>query len=142
MSSNTVTIRASSTRTLPPRTPDGFPFAHPRYRWYVLFAATGMPLAIAAGVLLFALGSLGQGSAAWAQYLACMRSPAGLGITLVSFVGVLYFAVRWMWVGRKIPGVRLGPIPAPPMEAVLVLQFAGLFSLFVVIVALLSGALV
>ena len=131
--------RSSPTRTLPARPPDGFPFAHPRYRWYVLFAATGMPLALACVLLLLAVSALSQGSAAWARYLALMASPPMVVLSGAIFVAVLYFAIRFLWVGRKIPGVRLGPMPAVSMEVAGVLQLVGFVKLFILVVILLSG---
>jgi len=131
--------RSSPTRTLPARPPDGFPFAHPRYRWYVLFAATGLPLALACVLLLMGVCALSQGSVGWARYMALMASPPMLALSVATFGAVLYFAIRFLWVGRKIPGVRLGPIPAVSMEVAGVLQLAGFVKLFLLIVVLLSG---
>jgi fumarate reductase subunit C len=131
--------RSGPTRTLPARAPDGFPFAHPRYRWYVLFAATGLPLAVACVLLLLGVSALGEGSAAWARYLALMASPPMLVLSVAVFVAVLYFAIRFLWVGRKIPGVRLGPVPAMSFEVAAVLHFVGFAKLFGLIVILLSG---
>jgi fumarate reductase subunit C len=131
--------RTGSTRTLPARAPDGFPFAHPRYRWYVLFAATGLPLAVSCVLLLLAVRAISQGSQAWAQYLALMASPPMLALSIATFVAVLYFAIRFLWVGRKIPGVRLGPVPAMSFEVAAFAHFVGFVKLFVLVVVLLSG---
>jgi fumarate reductase subunit C len=133
---------ASVTRTLPARPPDGIWMKNPHYRWYILFAATGFVLTLVCVELLFAFGALGRGYAAWNSYLSVLSSPPLVLLNFLLFVGLLFFALRFLWVGVKIPTVALGPIPAPPAPLILVAHFGGLFALTLVILVVFSGFLV
>ena len=127
------------TRTLPARKPDGFPLQHGRYFWYVLFAATGLVLTVASIELMCAIGALASGFTAWQGLLGVLRSPLVLLFNVAVLVGVLYFALRFLWVGVKIPSVQLGPIPAPPPPVILVAHFAGLLVVSLAVIVVLSG---
>ena len=131
----------STTRTSPARVPDGWWTGHPRYRNYVLFAATGFVLSAGCVVLLLAIRALGRGHAAWQAYLAHVGSlPGQLGCWLLLF-GTLFFSLRWLRVGVKIPLVRLGIVPAPPEAVIWVAHFAGLFALTTLVLLLLAGVI-
>jgi fumarate reductase subunit C len=131
----------SPTRTSPARAPDGFPFSHTRYRWYILFGATGLVLAVDALVLLRAVQVLGQGPAAWDGFVASFASPLGMILGAVLVVGTLFFAFRWLRVGVKVPTVRIGSLPAAPAPVVLVAHFVGLV-VFTALALLLLGGII
>ena len=130
------------TRTAPARVPDGYWKEHPRYRRYVLFAATGVPLWFAALAVLGVLRATGVGFSEWEAYMGTMASPLWLVVNAIALAMVCWFSIRWLIVGIKIPGVRLGPIPAPPDAAVAVAQFAGLGALTAIIVIVLCGVVI
>lgn len=132
----------SPTPTLPPRLPDGWWTGHTRYRNYVLFALTGLVLAGVNVLLLAGISALATSVAAWESYLAFLGGPLGVLIVLVLLVGTLFFAVRWLRVGKKIPAMELGPLPAPSMTVVLIANFAGFVTVSLVLLALLSGVVV
>ena len=140
MSATTASV-SGPTRTLPPRAPDGFWRENRRYFWYVLFAATGFVLALDCAELLLGLWALGRGFAAWQRYLSVLGSPLLVLPNLLLLVATLYFAIRFLWVGVKIPTVALGPIPAPPAPVILVAHFAGFLTLNLVVLVLLSGVI-
>ncbi len=123
---------AALTRTAPPRPPDGFPLAHPRYRQYVLFTATGIFLALDALILIRAVEALGEGPAAWNAFLGTFRSTLGIVVGAVLTVITLFFAMRWLRVGSRVPTVRIAFLPAPPEPLVLLAHFGG----FAVVTAL------
>src|SRR5262245_21091451 len=100
----------SATRTLPARAPDGFWRGNPHYFWYVLFAGTGFVLSLASLVVLYVLSALGTDFKAWQRAQSVLASPPVLLFNLLVLVGVVYFAVRFLWVGVKIPSVQLGRI--------------------------------
>ena len=130
-----------TTRTAPARAPDGWWSGHPRYRNYVFFAASGVPLALACVVLLLGVRALGQGHAAWQAYLAQLGSlPGQLGCWLL-LLGTIFFSVRWLRVGVKIPLVRIGPLPAPPAPVIWVAHFAGLLTLTALVLLVLGGVI-
>ena len=137
-SSNSTTSYA--TRTLPARAPDGFWRGNPRYFWYVLFAGTGLVLTAAGLVLLAGLRALGSFET-WRAFLGLLASPPALALNFLLFAGILYFAIRFLWVGVKIPSVQLGPIPAPPPVLILVGHFGGLLTLSLAVLAIFSGVL-
>ena len=133
---------ASPTRVAPARAPDGWWMGHPRYRSYVLFAGTGLVLWIVALVLLGGVSALGQGAEAWESYQGLLGSIPGLLLCVLLLLGTLFFSLRWLRVGVKIPQVRLGPLPAPPEPVLWVAHFAGLAAITALVVLLLSGAIV
>ena len=103
------------TPTAPARPPSGFPLAHGRYRNYLLFAVTSVFMSVGAVWLLLGARALGRGPEAWARYLDALANPAALVLNLAVFGFSLYFAVRWLWIGRKIVVGRVGPVPGPPL---------------------------
>jgi fumarate reductase subunit C len=132
---------AFSTRTLAARPPDGFWTKHPRYFWYVLFAATAIPLAIASVILLFALNALSGGAQSWEGFLGVLASPPMVLLDLLLLVAILYFSLRFLIVGVKIPAVKLGPVPAFPPVVYLAAHLGGLATLSLVVLVLFSGAI-
>jgi fumarate reductase subunit C len=135
-------MTASSTRTLPARKPDGWWREHPRYRSYVLFAATGFALIGVNLLLLAGVSALSPSVGAWQRYLEVLGSLPGLVLVAVLLVGTWFFALRWLRVGAKIPAVRLGPLPAASMGLILVAHYAGFVTLTLLILVLLSGVVI
>jgi fumarate reductase subunit C len=130
---------SSPTRTAAARVPDGWWTGHAGYRNYVLFAASGAVLAVVCVVLLYGIRAIGQGSAAWEAYLGALASVPGASVSAFLLLGTVLFAVRWLRIGAKIPVVRLGPLPAPPMPVIVLAHFGGLVTLSAIILVLLSG---
>ena len=131
------------TRTAPRRNPDGFPFGWYRYRNYVLFAFTSLPLALGGVGLLEALHALGKGEEAWNAWLAEMARPFNLALSLFVLAFALYFVIRFAWVGRKIAVGRIGPIPGPPLPMPLLGAgpLLGAVPLWLIVFAILGGLL-
>lgn len=129
------------TKVLPSRVPDGWWTGHTRYRNYVLFAGTGVVLALVNVVLLIAVSAVGQGSEAWGEFLGAVGSVPGLIVMVFLFIGTAFFGFRWMRVGAKLAAVKLGPLPAISPTIALIAQMGGLFALFGVVLFLLSGAI-
>ena len=131
------------TRTSPARPPDGWFVGFYRYRNYVLFASTSLAMALGCAMLLFGLAALGRGADAWTAYLARLGSPPGALLTLVSLAGSVYFAIRWGWVGRKIPaGGKIGPISlgmGMPMPLLGLGPIGGFVTLWLVVLLVLGG---
>ena len=127
------------TRTSPARPPDGFWMEHPRYRSYVVFAGTGLILAIDAMIVLRAARALGDGPEAWASYLAAFAAPIGIVASVVLLFVTLFFSFRWLRVGVKVATVRIGPVPAPPAPVMLVLHFAAFGALTGLVLLVLGG---
>lgn len=131
-----------TTKTLPARVPDGWWTGHTRYRYYMLFGMAGGLLAVVSLVLLAGVRALAGGADAWAGYQALLGSPPGLLLSAVLLVSTGFFAMRWLRVGVKVPQVALGPLPAPAGWLILIAHFAGLVTISLVILLLLSGVVV
>ena len=131
-----------TTPTLPARVPDGWWTGHARYRYYMLFGMAGGLLAVVSCVLLLGVRALGEGAAAWARYQAMLGSPPGLLLSALLMVSTGFFAVRWLRVGVKVAQVQIGPMPAPAGWLLLVAHFAGLLTISLVLLLLLSGVVV
>jgi fumarate reductase subunit C len=134
-------VRAEPTPTAPARAPDGFWLQHPRYRSYVLFAGTGLILAIDALILLRGVGALGQGIAAWRAYLAALGTPVGIVASWLLFLSTLFFSIRWLRVGAKIPPVPLAFLLSLPRPVFLIGHYATLVALSALLLLVLSGVI-
>ncbi len=134
-------MTTSPTRTAPARPPAGWWTGHPHYLVYVLFTATGFVLVADCALLLCGIRALGQGSAAWYAYLDALGSPLGTLLCVALLIGTLFFALRWLWVGVKIPLVQLGPLPAPPEPVIFVAHFAGLIGASALLLLILWGVI-
>jgi fumarate reductase subunit C len=115
---------------------------HTRYRHYVMFAATGVVLVLDCLLLLAGVRALSTSVAAWQSYLSALASPLGLIFVVLMLVGTLFFALRWLRVGAKIPGVLLGNLQSTTMPLILVGHFAGFITITLVLIVLLSGIVV
>jgi fumarate reductase subunit C len=131
---------APVTPVAPARVPDGWWWRHPRYRNYVLFAATGLVLAIGAATVVRAVQVLAQGAQAWDSYLANLGGVAAV-INGLLVVAMLFFAVRFLRVGTKVNAVPIGPLPAFPEPVWLVLQGAGLVTGWALVLLILWGVI-
>lgn len=133
------------TRTAPPRVPSGWFVGHYRYRNYVLFGFTCVPMLAACAFLLWGVCALGRGSEAWSAYLAAMATLPALATSVLALVFTLYFAIRWSWVGRKIPaGAKIMGFPiAPPAPMPLhgILPLGGFVTLWIVVLLILGGVI-
>ena len=134
-------MSAGATKTAPAQLPDGWWMGHARYRRYVLFAATGGVLWLAALIVLGGIRALGNGAAAWEAYLASLGSPIGIVVMSLIVISTLFFAFRWLRVGVKIPLVAIGPVPAPPEPVIWVAHFGGLAALTGLLLLILGGVI-
>ncbi len=130
---------SAPTRTAPARPPDGYWTRHARYRSYVLFDGSALLRWLGVVVLLEGLFALAGGAAAWDAYLAGLRSPFGVLVSLVIFAATLFFALRWLRVGVKVATVDIGPVPAMPGPVVLIAHFAGLLALTGLVILVAAG---
>ncbi len=132
---------SAPTRTAPARLPDGWWFAHPRYRTYVLFAGTGIVLMLDGLALILGLRALGRGVVSWQAYLAAWASPPGVVAAWLLFLGTLFFSFRWLRVGAKIPPAPFKLLLRLPTAFFLVGQFATLGLLTIVVLLILAGVI-
>lgn len=132
---------APRTRTAPARVPDGYWTRHPRYRSYVLFDGSALLRWLGVILLLEGLFALAGGVARWQAYLAALRSPLAVALSLVVLAATLFFSLRWLRVGVKVATVDIGPIPAMPGPVVLVLHYAGLLALTGLVLLVAAGVI-
>jgi len=133
------------TRTAAPRVPEGWFTGHHRYRNYILFGFTCVPMLVGTAMLLWGVCALGRGAEAWNAYLAALASPLAITTTLIVLGFTLYFAIRWSWVGRKIPAgakIRGMPIAPPaPMPVHGILPLGGFVLVWIVTLLALGGVI-
>jgi Fumarate reductase subunit C len=129
------------TPTAPARKPSGFPLGFYRYRNYTIFAATSIPMAVAAVELILGVRALGRGEEAWNAWLASLATPGVRTLNLICLAFSLYFAFRFGWVGRKIAVGRIGPIPGPPLPMPIlgVAPLGGFVTLWLILFVILGG---
>ncbi len=127
------------TRTAPARVPDGWWTGHTRYRNYVLFAGSGMVLMGVCVMLLLALQALAGGSESWQAFVTWLGQAPVLALSSFLLLGTLFFSIRWLRVGAKIPSVKLGFMPAPAPALILVAHFGGLVAVSSILLLILSG---
>lgn len=130
-----------ATRTAPAQPPAGFWIGHPRYRSYVLFAATGVMLWVGGLIVLGGVAALGTGAAAWDDYLANLGSALGVVMMTLILIPTLFFALRWLRVGVKVQTVEIGPLPRLPAPVWLVLYYAAFGALTALLLLLLGGVI-
>ena len=114
---------------------------HARYRNYVLFDVSALPRWLGVIVLVEGLFALAGGVATWEAYLAVLRSPLGVALSLVVLAATLFFSLRWLRVGVKVATVDLGPVPALPGPVVLVAHYAGLVALTGLVLLVAAGVI-
>jgi hypothetical protein len=138
---STAQTKTPKTLTAPARRPSGFPLGWYRYRNYTLFAATCIPMAIAAVELLLGVAALGKGEEAWKAWLATLSAPPLRALNLICLLFAIYFAFRFGWVGRKIAAGRIGPVPKPPLPLPIlgVAPLGGFVTLWLVLLVILGG---
>lgn len=79
----------------------------PWFREYMLHEATALAVAAYALILLAGLFMLGQGEAAWAQWLAFLGSPLSLALHGVLLLAFAYHAWTWFRImPRTLPPIR------------------------------------
>jgi fumarate reductase subunit C len=86
--------RPGPTRTAPPRAPAGYPWAQPRYRSYILYAATSVVFLVEGLLLLSGLIALADGPAAWADWVTRMRHPLYVAWNVFVLVVAVWFGAR------------------------------------------------
>ena len=128
---------AERTRTAPPRGPAGYPFAHPRYRAYTLFAATSIPFLLQGFLVLRGAWALGSGPEAWAAYLDDLGNPLYRAWHALLLVVTIWFGARTFF---KLFTKTQPPIfPLPPLELIPPAIGAAWLAVTVVLVAVLGG---
>jgi fumarate reductase subunit C len=132
---------SSRTRTAAPLAPAGYWLQHTRYRNYVLFDASALLRWLGVIVLLEGLFALAGGVATWEAYLAVLRSPLGVALSVVVLAATLFFSLRWLRVGVKVATVDIGPVPAMPGPVVLVAHYAGLLALTGLVLLIAAGVI-
>jgi fumarate reductase subunit C len=133
--------RTPRTPTSPARKPAGFPLGWYRYRNYTVFAATCIPMAVAAFELLHGVSALGKGEEAWNAWRASLATGPVRALNVVCLLFALYFSFRFGWVGRKIAAGRIGPVPKPPLPMAIlgIAPLGGFVTLWLVLFIVLGG---
>lgn len=123
-----------ATRTAPPMRKPG----NSRTRTYTLFGLTGFVYLLVSFVALRIVWNLGNGLDAWNDLIAELAHPGYIAFHLVSFVSVVFVAVRFFGLFPKAQPARIGPAkppPAPLLHAMLYVLWLGITAVFSAILA-------
>jgi fumarate reductase subunit C len=132
--------KPGSTRTAPPRPPDGFPSKGP-YRTYLAFGSGGIFLLLVAVLLLRAIWALGNGEAEWNGVMASFQHPLYVIFHLIAFGWLTWFALRFFKLFPKTQPFRAGAIKRPPDPVVFAALAGAFFAASAIVVAILWGAI-
>ena len=94
-----------ATRTLPPRTPDTWPWGR-AYLGSFLLSLAGIALSAVNVVVLRAAWALGSGASAWEAHLAQVRSVPALALHALLFAISCAFALGFIGVVARLAGER------------------------------------
>ena len=128
---------AARTRTAAPFGPAGYPLGQPRYRAYILFAATSIPFLLQGFLVLRGAWALGSGPEAWTAYLDGLANPIYRAWHAFVLVVTVWFGARTFF---KLFTKTQPPIfPLPPLELIPPAIGAAWLAVTVVLVAVLGG---
>lgn len=128
---------AERTRTAPPRAPDGYPFAQPRYRAYILYAATSIPFLLQGFLVLRGAWALGSGPEAWAAYLENLSHPLYLAWHVLMLGITVWFGARTFF--KLFTKTQPPTFPLPPLELIPPAIGAAWLAVTVALVVVLGG---
>jgi fumarate reductase subunit C len=131
--------RPGPTRTAPPASPDGYPFRRPRYRAYVLYAATSVLFLLEGLILLRGVRALGAGSQAWEGFVQDLSHPAYIAWHALMLVVTLWFGARTYF--KLFVKTQPPTLPLPPLELIPPAIGVAWLAVTVALVAILGGAL-
>jgi hypothetical protein len=100
-----------STRTLPPRSADGWPLG-PTYLRAFLLSLAGIALSAVNVVLLRAAWALGGGESAWEAHLGELRSIPALALHALLCGIACGFALGFLGVAARVAGERRAAVLA------------------------------
>ena len=108
--------RPGPTRTAPPRAPAGYPWAHARYRSYILYAATSVVFLIEGLLLLGGLRALADGPGAWEAWVTRMGHPLYVAWNVFVLVVVVWFGARTYF--KLFVKTQPPTFPLPPLQLI------------------------
>ena len=131
--------RPGPTRTAPPQSPDGFPFGRPRYRSYVIYAATSVPFLLEGLLLLHGVRALGAGPEAWGGFVQNLSHPVYVAWHVLMLVVTLWFGARTYF--KLFVKTQPPTLPLPPLELIPPAIGAAWLAVTVLLAAILGGAI-
>ncbi len=111
---------------------------NPYFVEYMIHEGTALFVGAYALLLLISLVKLSQGEAAWTAWVACLRSPVGIGFHVLTLVAMSYHSWTWFHImPRTLPPLRLGAKRVPGATITNVaLVIAGLASMALLVISL------
>jgi fumarate reductase subunit C len=131
--------RPGPTPTAPPRSPDGFPFGRPRYRSYVLYAATSVPFLVEGLLLLHGVRALGAGPEAWGSFVQSLSHPVYIAWHVLVLAVAIWFGARTYF--KLFVKTQPPTLPLPPLELIPPAIGAAWLVVTLGLVAILGGAI-
>jgi fumarate reductase subunit C len=83
-------------------------FRHPRYLRYMTREFSCLFIGAWTLMLVWGLGQLAQGPAAWAAFLECLRSPASVAFHVVALAFATYHSITWFNLTPKALPLQVG----------------------------------
>lgn len=83
-------------------------FRHPRYLRYMTREFSCLFIGAWTLMLVWGLGQLAQGPAAWAAFLECLRSPASIVFHVVALAFATYHSITWFNLTPKALPLQVG----------------------------------
>jgi len=99
-------------------------FRHPRYLRYMTREFSCLFIGAWTLMLVWGLGQLAQGPAAWAAFLECLRSPASIVFHVVALAFATYHSITWFNLTPKALPLQVGE-DFVPGAAIAGAHFAG-----------------
>ena len=127
------------TRTAPATNPDGYPWGRPRYRSYVMYAATSVLFLLEGLILLRGVRALGAGAEAWAGFAQDLSHPLYIAWHVLMLVVTLWFGSRTYF--KLFVKTQPPTLPLPPLELIPPAIGVAWLAVTVGLVAILSGGL-
>ena len=110
-------------------------FRHPRYVRYMVRELSCLFIGGWTVLMVWGLKQLSEGPAAWAAFLALLKSPAGVVFQLATLAFAAYHSITWFNLTPKALPLQIGEAFVPDW-VIAGAQYAGWALLSVVIVAL------
>jgi len=111
----------------------------PRIRTYLLFDATGIVYYLVAFLAIAMVQALARGPEAWDAIMQRLQNPAYILFHLISFVSVVFVAVRFFRLFPKAQPKAIGPMKPPPGNVIHATLYVVWLGITAIMTAILAG---
>jgi fumarate reductase subunit C len=83
------------------------------YLLFIVRELTSVAVALVAVLLLFLVRAISQGEGAYQQFMAALKSPIMLVLSVMTLVGLLFHSITWFNLAPKAMVIKLGKSRLP-----------------------------